>query len=292
MNVKPLVPPLLLGILALPLFPQDEGSTSAEPRQVSYKISDYRKGFHLDLGGYWPTLSTKVRIDSPIGLGTEVKFEDDLNFSDNSTIFDAEFTWNFSEKWYVEADYVSLSRTSTGIFQREIVWGDPPVTYQAGALFGALFDATIARVGLGYRILERDQWVLAGTVGAHLTKAKAGIAGILSINDTPIFDEAGVAETGGPWPLPAIGLDFNYMPVKDFYINLRGDLFFIEIENWGGQLYSGQANVGYLLGKKKEWALGLGYKFFSISIDYDRDDWKGLFEYRYHGPRAFLTLQW
>lgn len=269
-----------------------KGQTSEKETAPGKTLSDFQKGWHLDLGVYYPTLTTTLRVDSSAGLGTEVRFEDDLNMSENEAILEGMLTWNLGERWLLQADYIDLARTSTGVFDRDITWGDPPQDYQIGTVFGARFDATVARLSVGYRFFNKPNQSLAGTFGAHFTEAEAGIGAQLTVDGEIEFEEGSFAETGVPLPLPSFGLAYTRLMNQNLLLTARLEVFFIDIENWGGELYSGELNLKYLFGKRDQFGVGLGYKFFQLDIDYDLDDFNGYFQYNYHGPKAYLSMYW
>jgi len=252
----------------------------------------YGKKFQLRAGGYWPKLSTAIRVDSELGKGTLLDFEDDLGMEDNKALIELMFNWQFGKKWYFQADYIDLNRISTGTFDRKIVWGDPPVEYQIGSQFAAKFDVMIARMAFGYDIIRKERHNLALTVGAHWTRVEAGVAARLSNDDKVVFEDSALVDSGGPYPLPNFGLAYQYAIGSDWLLDARIDVFFLKIDEWAGQLYSGELNVMRVFGDNKNWTVGTGYKFLSIDVEYERKNFTGLFEFQYQGPKFFVSYAW
>jgi hypothetical protein len=243
--------------------------------------------FMLDVGGFFPTLSTKARLDSPtLGRGTEISFEDDLDFSDREALVFGQFTARLATRWRLQLDYIDLSRSTTKTLERQIEWGDD--VYEIGATVGAYFDVTIVRLAFGYSFWRKSDWELGATFGAHVMDVGAGL-GLRVESGGGAIDWGTEADIGGLAPLPNFGLYWAWAFAERWAMSARGDFFAIEIDEFGGNLMAGAVNVHYVV--SKNFSIGAGYSVFDLSADVTKTHWNGSFEFGYNGPRLFAGVQ-
>jgi hypothetical protein len=253
-------------------------------------LDSYQKAFTIEVGAFYPVISSEVSLNGPNGRGTVIDIEDDLDFSDREGIFEVTASWRFSNKWSLQSDYVDLARTSYGTLQREISWGDR--TLEVDTDFASRFDVMVARLGLTYEWLQKENWNFGVTLGIHMSEISAALAKVESSSSRALFDEGAKASTGGIFPLPNIGMIYRYMISDNWLLSTRLDVFVIQIEDFAGELYSGEVNVRYLFGEEARWGLGIGYKFFSLDMEYDSSSWDGSANITYHGPKVFTSVSW
>jgi hypothetical protein len=271
---------VLLGLAgSCPLWAQEE-SAAAGPDLLSSR-------FMLDVGGFFPSLTTKARLDSPtLGRGTEISFEDDLDFSDRETLAFGQFTARLSTRWRVQVDYIDLSRSTSATLERQINWGDN--VYEIGANLRAYLDTTIIRLAFGYSFWRHPNWELGGTFGFHVMDVAAGL-GLSVQSGGGVIDWGNEVDLGGLAPLPNFGFYWAWALSEHWAVSARGDFFAIEINEFGGDLLAGAVNLQYAL--SDNFSLGAGYSAFKLSADVTKTHWKGSFEFGYNGPRVFACLQ-
>jgi hypothetical protein len=93
------------------------GAESPDPRL----FDDY----NFKLEGSWVAMNTAVRLDSKtLGMGTELRFEDDLNLDANKLLPSLSFEWQISDRHRLGARWQDISRDSNSQALKEIQWGD------------------------------------------------------------------------------------------------------------------------------------------------------------------------
>ena len=99
--------------------------------------------FRLDLGGFFQSFNTTLRLDSTAhGVGTEINFEDDLGQDSNKTSFRANGYWRFGRHGRFDFGVISWSRSNTHTITKDISFGDH--VYHAGATVSS--DMSITQV--------------------------------------------------------------------------------------------------------------------------------------------------
>lgn len=109
--------------------------------------------FDINIGGYFPRIDTKLRVDSPtLGVGTTVDFESDLGLTDHQSRPWVLASFRFWERWRIEGEYFNLSRSRTVPINRTIQFRD--TVYPINTVLQAEYDVDVYRLGVGYSFLK------------------------------------------------------------------------------------------------------------------------------------------
>lgn len=237
-------------------------------------------------GVFLPQVDSSVRLDSQeSGMGTTIDLEDDLGMSKSETMVSVNAGLYFSKRFRVESEYFDLERSGLRRINEEIVWGDE--IFQAGADLLSRFDVQMVRVGFGYDIYQRDNWGLGFTLGAHLLDSSVGIDAEAVIENT----RASISEdasTESIFPLPNVGFYGYYLLNERWFLVGRIGFFDITIGEWGGELITTELAIHYRLTKR--FSAGAAFEYFQLQADYEDDTWKGMMEFKYFGPKIYLSL--
>ncbi len=263
------------------------GHAAEDSVEIETETLAQTDGVQLELGYYYPNLSTQIRVDTDIGLGTEIDFEDDLDLSDRKGLWSFELNAPLGKRWLVQAEYLDLSRSSSATLERDLTWGEE--NYQIGAAVRSYFDVKIYRVSAGYRFYNRENWVFGGLIGAHVADTSAGIGLRLTNNTGGSVGWESEVDTGGVVPLPNLGLFWSWRFAEKWVLDTRADFLAVEISGIRGRLLAGALNASYVI--NPEWSVGLGYSVFDLNIDVDKEDWRGEFSFGYDGPRFYAQFQ-
>jgi hypothetical protein len=245
----------------------------------------------LKLGGgvFFPSFDTKLRFDdTTTGTGTEVDLEDDLGFSSSETTFWVGGYWRFAAKHRFSAAYFQFDRDASITVNTDISIGDE--IYPAGARLDSNFKFQVFPISYAYSFLKREKFELAGTIGLNWTKIDFDVSGSASIGDE---DPDANVSADASVPLPLIGLLFDYHFTPKWSAGLLGEVFWLNIDadtfGFSGTLINLRASTEYWFFNNV--GLGAAINWFSLDVDVDDGDWRGILDYQYWGPQVYLAVR-
>ena len=230
----------------------------------------------FQLGAYYPKADTTVRLNSTAGgFGTEVSFEDDLGFSTSKTVPWFLGSVRLGERWKIEAEYLTLHRSSTRAVSRTITWGDQ--VFAIGTVVGAEFDSDIYRLSGGYSFIKSNQAEVGVALGLHLTDFTA------SLGATGIGAQTGDALA----PLPTVGLYGAYAFTPKWLVSARFDYFSLNYNEYYGELTNFTLGVDYRF--SRHFGVGLGYRHVDYELNSTKPRFTGHVNYQMSGPVLYLS---
>lgn len=245
--------------------------------------------FKFGAGVFLPSFDTKLRVDNnTIGTGTEVDLENDLGFSESETTFWLGGYWRFAAKHRLIAGYFQFDRDATATAKTDIIIGDE--IYPAGARLDSKFKFQILPINYAYSFLKREKFELAGTIGLNWNWIDFDVSGSASLGgqdaDAKVSADASV-------PLPLIGLLFDYHFTPKWSAGLHGEVFWLNIDSdtlgFSGSLINLRASTEYWFFNNV--GLGAAINWFSLDVDVEDGDWRGILEYQYWGPQVYAVMR-
>ncbi len=240
---------------------------------------------YLDAAAYAPSVGTVLRVDSSIGLGTELSLEDDLAFDDRPILPSLLLNLRLGERWRIEAEYLPLLREQSLVYNgEELVVGD--ITIPSGASVAGRFGSDTYRLSVGYSFLKTPRSELGAALGAHATEFDLRLSATL-------VDQA-VEEVDALLPLPTLGLYGSHALSSKWLLSGRVDLFSLDYRQYSGYLLNTSASLDYQLARHL--SLGFGYRRVNLRLEVDETidpsskDFRGRFDYTYSGPMLSLSL--
>lgn len=262
---------------------------AAEPRQPNPEFTDR---FSLHAGGFFPTVDSKIRLDSTtLGTGTLLDFEDNLGLEETSPTFFAGARWRITRRQRLEFEYLQLDRSGIRVASADFVIGD--TIANAGALLETDFDVKLGRFTYGFSLLNDGRKELALLIGAHFTGADAGIqmSGNLTVPGLgSVSGSTPRRETGKlVFPLPHVGGTFGWAFTPKLAAKATAIGFALDLGDYQGSLLEVSADLQYQL--LKHLSLGAGLKYFAFDLEDKSDpDLRGKFEFNYLGPTVFAAV--
>ncbi len=243
----------------------------------------------LGAGVFLPSFGTKLRVDDVnTGDGTGVDLEDDLSFSNSETTFWAGGYWRFAAKHRIAAGYFQFDRDASAIAKTDITIGDE--IYPAGASLDSKFKFQVLPITYAYSFLKREKFELAGTIGLNWTWVDFDVSGSASLGDK---DLDATVSADASVPLPLIGLLFDYHFTPKWSAGLHGEAFWLNIDadtfGFSGTLFNVRASTEYWFFNNV--GLGAAVNWFSLDVDVDDGDWRGILEYQYWGPQVYAVVR-
>ena len=245
--------------------------------------------FKLGGGAFLPSFGTKLRVDNKtLGTGTKVDLEDDLGFTSSETTFWVGGYWRFAAKHRLSASYYQFNRDASAVVKTEITIGDE--IYPAGARLDSKFKLQVLPIYYAYSFLKREKFELAGTVGLNWTKVDFDVSGSGSLGDQDA--DANISEDANV-PLPLIGLLFDYHFTPKWSASLLGEVFWLNIDadtfGFSGTFINLRASTEYWFFNNV--GLGAAINWFSLDVDVNDGDWRGIIEYQYWGPQIYAAIR-
>jgi outer membrane autotransporter protein len=228
----------------------------------------------LEIGAYAPTVKTTAHLDSTLGPGTSISFEDDLGLDDRKVNAAILGRVRLGERWRIEAEYFALDRSGSRAISRTINWGGN--TYPIGITVNSEFDSDIYRLSGGYSFIKDAQAELGVALGLHVTDFTMSLAG------------ANVAKRTGDAlaPLPTIGLYGSYAITPRWLLSGRVDFFSFSYNDFDGSLVNAVAGVDYRF--TRNFGIGLSYRYVDYDLDVTRSSFTGGVKYEFSGPMLYL----
>jgi opacity protein-like surface antigen len=256
----------LLGIFASGLAAGQEAWT------VNPGLQD---AFTLEVGAYDPKVKTTAHLDSTLGPGTSVSFEDDLGLDDRKVNAAILGRLRLGERWRIEAEYFALNRSGTRVINRTINWGGN--IYPVGIVVNSEFDSDIYRLSGGYSFVKNTQAELGVALGLHVTDFTMSLAG------------ANVARRTGDAlaPLPTIGFYGSYAFTPRWLLSGRVDFFSLKYNDYDGSLVNAVAGVDYRF--TRNFGIGLGYRYVDYDLDVTKSSFSGGVKYQFSGPMLYAV---
>lgn len=235
----------------------------------------------LELGSFFAFMDTSLRVDPSLGQGTEINLEDILKLDRNKRVFRIQGSWEFSQRFHLEAEYYRMTRTCNFItLEENIQVGE--VIFEAGSTLDGIIKTQLLRFNLYYALIHSKRLSLGPYIGLNVARNNYTLEASpgeqkkengIDINEfVPSF---GLFSTLILHPKLRLNMDLDYFPysLTDFrnftQINFETNLEYYPIRHIG---------------------LGIAYDYRSVIIDSDRGDFLGKLQTKTSGFLAYVIL--
>lgn len=264
-------------------------NTLTETQNDDRKIQDYQpddlpwhgRRFKATAGAFFPVNNTEVEVNGTNGrIGTDIDFERDLGFQNNTVSFFGTFEWRASRRSRFNLEYFYLKRNSTKTLQKEIEFKDH--VYPVNAEVAAFMDNQMIRFAYGYAIVSKPKYELGLLIGAHIMLADVGIG--LAGNTIQAQYRDNVDFTA---PLPDIGIWGEFVLGRKVGLYANVNYFALKIDDIDGRIVS--YNLSVLYNVYQNFSLTAGYTGLNFRVDVTRPRIDGFFKWGYNGPTIAAT---
>ncbi len=237
----------------------------------------------LSVGAFQANINSQAELSRKNTQGTDIDFENDLNFDDTDTLPALFINWRITNKNRVSFEYFTVGQGNSGKAGRTFIWDG--VEYDAGVKIKSNLDLDVGRFFYGYSFIKDDRKELGLGLGLHYLSVDTAIAGEAKINGTPVgkvkagFDDWAV--------LPNLGAYGNYAFSPKWIVKGRVDWISANIGDYDGTLWNTEAAVQYQMFKHVGVGLAYRYLSFDVSADKSRKSWA--IDLDYNGPLLFVT---
>ena len=260
---------------------------SADPLPGKHPLLNKR--FTVSLGGFFPDVDSKVRLDATnFDLGTEIDFENELGLEESKNVWWANLRWRISRRNNLEFEWNQLKRDAfVAATTREYQIEDTVI--QAGGAIDSKFDIDLVRLTYGYSLIRNDEAELQFQAGLHLADiaVQLGLTGALSIDGEAFVDSVSTEQEEVTAPLPHFGGNFTYAFNEQFGMNAHLIGFAIEIDDIEGSIVDAGLTAQYNF--TDTIGVGAGVRYFQVDVEASNDDLRGQFEFDYLGPLVYVN---
>lgn len=234
------------------------------------------------------SFTTKIRVDSDEGPGTEVDVEDDLGAS--GTVAQPRFglRWNISRRNSLEFGYLFARRDGERQAEREFVYNGE--TYDAGLLVKTKFDSDLATLTWRYSFHSSEKSRIGATLGLGAILFRTGLDGYLSVDD-----QTAEVSTGRDLTAPVGGLGgFGHWQLSPkWYLEVDLRAIYVPIDRFEAVVADLTSVVRWFPTTHLGIEGGLGFNSVRLDINEDPEaiatgDFSGQIRYRLLHPRIGL----
>jgi hypothetical protein len=245
--------------------------------------------FSLHLGAFISDISSDLRFGS--GIGIDLNAEDFLGMDTNTAVFRVDGAWRFTKNRLHRLDlsWFAIRRDGNRQILEDFTFERPSdgveVTIPAGTKVESVFNVDIYKLDYSYSFFQDDRFDLALSFGLFIMPIEFGFTSTGAVNEK--VDESITA------PLPAIGFRGDFALTSKWFLRMRTEIFYLEIEQFKGSLYNASVAVEY-----KPWkhvGIGLGVDTLRVEVeaegqDYPGIDFKGAIEFTYMGLQLYTKI--
>lgn len=273
-------------ILSAALLASAGPGMARDAEEGHFAVSFLDDKFAVWLGGFFPEVDSTIRLDSILGPGDTIDFEDTLGLEDGKNVWFGGARWRITPRHQLEFELIQLNRS--GLLEsatEELKIGDYEVG--VGGRIETVFDVTIGRLTYGYNLIDTERSSLALKAGLHIAgfDSVLRLSGNVSEGGQPIGDGVSVVDEGADItaPLPHVGVSWGYAFTPRFALRAQGLAFALKFDEWKGSLLDLGLDIQY-----HPWRIfgfGAGFRYFRATVENDNDDdLFGKFVYEYYGP--------
>lgn len=232
----------------------------------------------ISAAGYWPDVDTTIKANGNSGrVGTSLDLESDLGLKDRDALFAGGIVWNFARRHSLDLLYFELARNGNESINKDISFRDQ--TFPVQTTVHSLFETDVLRLSYGYAFIADDRQRLMGQFGVHYTQVTAGLD-----SDNGSVRE----EVNSDVPLPVIGFAYQRRLGERFAFDVTAQIFRLEFEGIDGALNNAAAN--FYWAPWQHCSIFVGYNYYSMDVDANKDRWHGSFDFGYKGPWAGVVV--
>ena len=257
---------LMVALAMLAAAPAPAQSIVSESGRQAIRGVPDRWGF--DLGSFWQTFDTKVRLDGKTGEGTEIDFESDLGLRSRLTDFQVGAFYRFSDRSRLDLSYLSWGRNNVHTIDQEIKWGD--VIYEAGAEIATKANGQMLNVIYKYSFFNNGKvdFGLNGGISSLWTDTTLSGEGTISEEGENVSGT--IAESKDViFPIPVIGVHFEMTVIKRLLWRAEGNFFAASISGYDGHLNELSTSIAYFPTKNVGVGAGFASTYYNVTKSED-----------------------
>ncbi len=225
-----------------------------------------------------------TRDDAPVD---RLNFRD-LGLSEETRVFWADFTWQFTNRWQVSLTYTSFDADG---FQSASKSGNfDDLEWEIGARLTTDFKLRLYIADVTWDFLKTDRSHLGVGVGLHAADLDMDL--LLEVGGG-IGDQTGEIEVRSEQasvlaPLPNLSLAGGHKITEQLYLSGQLGYMSLSYDKYDGELFSARGQVEWR--PRNNFGLGLAYQYVDIDVTVDEERSTELYDFRFYGPILFLSV--
>jgi hypothetical protein len=236
--------------------------------------------FYISAGLYYPNMNTTLRVDSKVGIGTEISLEDDLNLSEDLGVFRIDGMVRLTENSQLSMTYTGIKRDRSVILEKDIKFGD--TLFKVGSNVSYEFNVDYLGATYRYNFFNEQNWNAGLSGGARAVFLNTSIKG--QLNNLQFAEEA-------KFTAPAIlfGVHGSAYLTPRLLARYSLEIFYLKVSDIRINIIESNASVHYFISKH----LGLGLAYSTNNYRLTNlplwGDSEGKVNFEFGGLDVFLT---
>ncbi|MDX1488831.1 MAG: hypothetical protein R3268_11560 [Acidiferrobacterales bacterium] len=235
--------------------------------------------FKIDVGVFFVTeIDTTVSITptgAAAGVGALVEFEDVFGLGNSERVPRIDGYYRFGKRSRVDFTYFKIDRDGTVVTPFDIDFGD--AFFPAGTAVTSFFDEEVIKASYGLSFYNVPKAELGISAGLFVSDISVGVSTV----------PGGASDKGTVTaPLPVIGAYFRYEMPKRWRFVGKVDFFYLEFDDFEGNLIDLRLNVEHQTWKNV--GFGFGLNAIGTNLEVDDRDFRGEFDSTLQGVQAYV----
>ncbi len=263
------------------------GLLAAAPARAQFP-GDVPETFRLRLGGIFATLDTKGSLSTSNIPDASIDLNNLLGQPDHKTTFRGDGYWNFAGRSYLDFGFLDFSTDASRTVSQDIHFGD--VTYTVGAEVASEDTQRYIYGAYRYEIFKNPTFHLGLSLGVSYTTLRATLsasAGVVGPNG-PISGVTTTREAEVNVPVPLIGAETEIRIAGPVSIGAWVRAFKANISPYSGSMVDASVHADWFI--VRNFGLGVAYEYNRINLEKIQDTKTTKLDFRYQGPRLYLTM--
>ncbi|MCO4822628.1 MAG: hypothetical protein KC469_11205 [Flavobacteriaceae bacterium] len=239
---------------------------------------------YVTMGYYFPRINTSLRVDTALGIGTEIGLED-LGLDEEKSVFKLDGAIRISPKSQLALTYTSINRNSKALLEKDIKVGD--TTFLEGSGVGLKFNIDYFAATWRYSFFNQKNWNAGLSVGARAVSIKTGFKALVN-TDSDQF----IYEKSPSFIAPAIlfGVHGSAYLTPKLLARYSLEYFYLSIDGIDINVIESNFSVQYFI--FKQFGLGLAYSTNDYQVnDIPLGDFNGKVDFNFGGMNLFLSAR-
>ena len=273
------LPSQLLLVLLTVMFP---GWLNAQKYIEKDSVTVVNPRVYVNAGLYYVGMTTSLRVDSDLGLGTDISLEDDFKMPSQLSVFRTEAVARVKERSQFVFLFTSMKRSRDVSIDEDIEFAD--TTFYVDADLSTFFNVNYLGFTWRYSVWNKPGWNAGFSVGLRAMNIKAGLEATL--NDQSYQRESSV------WaPSLLVGIHGAGYLNSRLLARYSMEYFQLNIEGIKANVLENSFSVEYFVLKNVGIGAGYGTSAYVVREIPFNEDFDGKVKLVFGGFKTYLTAR-